>query len=336
MNRKLILISVLSFLLFAIPAMGEVTCPVTDPYDSVVSDNIQVNIWTDRDPSDAYAELVQVDSGYEIVLNAVGQIDYVQVTALNGYELEKAPWNDPEAGEWVSVTNPVCEANPGPGASHISNIQDYLWRAVSAGDDDDDDDNYIEPEPGDNQGEIDGFGDWMIYLGQCNPASGDVMASFDIATKPEDGLPGSEDVFYFTLELENPENICELDLYLYFNNCDYEKGVWEFLDGLWEKLEGSFEWETADTVPWRVNGTDYYCRLHVFYPPLGQEWGTPVGDDDDDDDDNAVFGVGTDDYFDQVSPGDEGGGGGGCNAGGFSAGLLLLLAPLMILIRKMF
>ena len=197
---------------------------------------------------------------------------------------------------------------------------------------------YIEPDPGDNEGEIDGWGDWMIYLGQCNPESGDVMASFDIATQPDDGLePG--DAFYFTLEFGNPENICEVDLYLYLKDCSDEKGIWEFLDGAWEEFAGYFEWEAAGVLPWRVNGTDYYCRIHVFYPPVGEEPGVPIGDDDDDDDD-GVYGVGTDEYFNPASPGGDddddssSSGGGGCSVGSSLSALLLLIPVGWILYRK--
>ncbi len=196
---------------------------------------------------------------------------------------------------------------------------------------------YVIPEPGDNEGEMAPWGDWMIYLGQCNPESGDVMASFDIATQPDDGLePG--DAFYFTLEFENPENICEVDLYLYLKDCSDEKGIWEFLDGAWEEFAGYFEWEAAGALPWRVNGTDYYCRIHVFYPPVGEEPGVPIGDDDDDDDD-GVFGVGTDEYFNPASPGgddddDSSSGGGGCSIGSSLSPLLLMIPVGWILYRK--
>lgn len=193
---------------------------------------------------------------------------------------------------------------------------------------------YILPEPGAcNAGDIDGLGDWLLYLGKCDAQGTAILGSFDIAPKPNDGLPPG-DVFYFTVELEEPGNICEIDLYLYLDEWDLDKSVWEFLDGEWEKMEGRFAWEVAGPLPWRVGDNEYECRLHIFYPPLLE--GASILDEGYDED--AVFGVATDEYF-QEDDSEESEGEvddlmNTCGLGQYGRELLFLVFPMLLLLRK--
>lgn len=195
---------------------------------------------------------------------------------------------------------------------------------------------YILPEPGaSNAGEIDGLGDWLLYTGKCDSQGGAVTGSFDIAPKPDDGLPPG-DVFYFTVELENPGNICDIDLYLYLEEWDFEKSVWKFSDGLWETMKGRFAWEVAGQLPWRVGNRDYECRLHIFYPSLLN--GASILDGDYDED--GVFGVATDEYFqedDSEEPEEEVDDlMNTCGVGKYSLDMIILFLSLFLLHRKLF
>ena len=88
---------------------------------------------------------------------------------------------------------------------------------------------YILPEPGaSNAGKL-------MVLGTGCSISASVMPREEQSLGPSI-LPLNRtmvfppgDVFYFIVELENPGNICEIDLYLYLEECDLDKSVWNFL-----------------------------------------------------------------------------------------------------------
>ena len=78
MKKKLFLLSVLTFILFAIPAMATTVCPVSDPFDLDVEGHIQVSIWDDGrfEFGRPDVDLIPVDSeGYEIQFDYPVEID---------------------------------------------------------------------------------------------------------------------------------------------------------------------------------------------------------------------------------------------------------------------
>jgi len=270
-----------------------------------------------------------------------------EICGEEDYELWELISQDSEACNWEILNADFVKEPVYAGGSCIIGYECYLaWETVS-GDADfselagrtfgigSSSPSYILPEPGvTNSGEIDGLGDWILYLGRCEVQGGSVMGSFQMADKPNDGLPVG-DAFYFNVDLENSGNICEVDLYLYLQECDLDKGVWEFTGGSWEKI-ADHQWEVAGALPWRIEDTDYECRLHLFYPPPGQETDIPFGDDHDD----PVFGVGRDDYFQPGGAPQETGEevddlmNGSCHVGHYNLVSLLLFLPLLTLFRK--
>lgn len=159
----------------------------------------------------------------------------------------------------------------------------------------------------------------------------EINSSFDVTMIPIDELPNvgldltgvsSDDVSFFAFNFEDPTGICGIQVCWEAEEgetcVDYaDLGVFYFFDGAWEEIMV----ECDDT------GEPAVICFALDDPELIQDL---LGDPD------TIFGVGDTDIF--VAPGDDDddNGGGGCNVGGFSAGLLLLVAPLMILFRKMF
>ena len=217
MNRKLLLISVLTVLLLAIPAIGAV--PQDDPSDVASADNLQVSVWnnyfTFHEPE---VNLNPVNSFYEIDFhdgqgrNTEWDISAVQVEALDDYILERAPWDGVEVtGEWEEVPSPALFYDEDPRWPDVdfSEVSSYLWRASAP--------DYVNPVPCSD--EILVTADISINFLE-SPLAFDKVFSIDVSGNPAD------------------HNICGFEVFLKVDcasSSDY--GVWYWEDPYWLPME---------------------------------------------------------------------------------------------------
>lgn len=186
-----------------------------------------------------------------------------------------------------------------------------------------------EPEPVVISKDVDGTV-VTITLIPCE-VDGEIDTSFDITLIPIEELPDvgldlaevdSDDVVFFTFEGLDPTGICGISVCFDADEESCEDltalGAFYFYEGIWTQIFS--DCDDSGGVP----VVCFYLDDPLLIQDLLGETGTIYGVGD-----TSIFvGVGDDD--------DDHDGGGGCNMGGFSAGLLLLAAPLMLLVRKMF
>lgn len=190
---------------------------------------------------------------------------------------------------------------------------------------------------------------WTLNMEKCEE-SPDIAGSVTFEpVNPDPDYTGDEEAFFFSLDLENPENICSLDLCLYGKGEDGvcsledEKSLFWFQEAIseWTELEVTYEVGTF------VVGEETFCEMLCVHFPQGGI--TPA----DLDEFMVIFGVDdgeTDIFIEPVVPGpddpDEPGepgdddttekssGGGGCNVGTSASAILIAIPLLMVLFLK--
>lgn len=179
---------------------------------------------------------------------------------------------------------------------------------------------------------------WTLDLEKCEDSpdiSGTVVFE---PLNPDPDYEGDGEAFFFSLDLENPDNICLLDLCLYGQGEDGvcsiedEKSLYWFQEAISEWTELEVTYEIGD---YNVDGETFCERLCVHFPQGGI---TP----EDLDEFLVVFGVddGETDIFIEPEPepgGDEPpkkSGGGGCNIGSSLWALLLMIPVGWLLCMK--